>query len=57
MGTELEEKVISSLVNNQLPCPVAFKIAKEFKVSPQEVGETADKLGIKISSCQLGCFP
>jgi hypothetical protein len=57
MGTELEEKVISSLVNNQLPCPVAFKIAKEFKVSLQEVGETADKLGIKISSCQLGCFP
>lgn len=57
MGTELEEKITSSLVNAQLPCPVAFKIAKELKVSLQEVGETTDKLGIKISSCQLGCFP
>jgi len=57
MGTELEEKITSSPVNAQLPCPVAFKIAKELKVSPREVGETTDKLGVKISSCQLGCFP
>lgn len=57
MSTSLEQKVASSLVNGQLPCPVAFKIAKELKVSLREVGETADKLGIKISSCQLGCFP
>ena len=57
MSTELEEKVASSLVDDQLPCPAAFKIAKELKVSLREVGETADKLGIKISSCQLGCFP
>ncbi len=57
MSTELEEKITSSLVNGQLPCPIAFKIAKELKVSLREVGETTDKLGIKISSCQLGCFP
>ena len=57
MSNELEEKIKSSLVNGKLPCAVAFKIAKELKVSPREVGETADKLGIKISSCQLGCFP
>jgi len=57
MGTELEEKVVSSLVDGKLSCAVAFKIAKELKVSPREVGEIADKLGIKFSSCQLGCFP
>ena len=57
MDAEFEEKITSSLVDNQLPCPTAFKIAKDFKVSLQEVGETTDKLGIKISSCQLGCFP
>ncbi len=57
MGTEVEEKVKSSLVNGKLPCAVAFKIAKELKVSPREVGERADKLGIKICNCQLGCFP
>lgn len=57
MSAELEEKITSSLVNNKLPCPVAFKIARELKVSLHEVGEAADRLGIRISSCQLGCFP
>ena len=57
MNTELEEKITSSLVDDQLPCPVAFKIAGELKVSLREVGETTDKLGLKISNCQLGCFP
>ncbi len=57
MATELEEKITSSLVNGQLPCPVAFKIASELKVSLREVGECTDDLGIKLSSCQLGCFP
>lgn len=57
MSTPLEERIVSSLVAGQLPCPVAFKIAKELKTNLREVGETADKLGIKISSCQLGCFP
>ncbi len=57
MSTELEEKITSSLANDRLPCPTAFKIARELKVSLQEVGETTDKLGIKISRCQLGCFP
>ena len=57
MDTELEAKIKSSLVDDRLPCPVAFKIAKELKVSPREVGKTADKLSVKICSCQLGCFP
>ena len=57
MGTELEENIKSSLVNGKLPCPLAFKIAKECKVSPREVGETANKLSVKLSGCQLGCFP
>ena len=56
MDTELEEKVTSSLVDGRLSCAVAFKIAKELKVSPREVGETADKLRIRIAKCQLGCF-
>jgi hypothetical protein len=57
LSTELEEKITSSLANDRLPCTTAFKIAQELKVSLREVGETTDKLGIKISSCQLGCFP
>lgn len=57
MSKELEEKIAASLVNGKLPCAVAFKVAKEQKVSPKEVGETCNKLKIKIVSCQLGCFP
>ncbi len=57
MSNELEEKIRSSLVNGKLPCPVAFKVAREMKVSLKEVGETANKLSIKIAACQLGCFP
>lgn len=57
MSTELEEKIESSLADGKLPCPVAFKIAKDLKVSLQEVGQAADKLGIMICNCQLGCFP
>ncbi len=57
MGTELEEKVVSFLVDGKLSCAVAFKIAKELKVGIREVGKTADELGIRIVKCQLGCFP
>ena len=56
LNIALEEKIVSSLVNDQLPCPVAFKIDRELKVSPREIGKTTDKLGVRIVNCQLGCF-
>lgn len=57
MTTNLEETIKASLVNGKLPCAVAFKIAKQLKVSPKEVGTACNKLSVKIASCQLGCFP
>ena len=57
MATELDEKIKASLVNGKLPCAVAFKIAKQLNVGTKEVGEACNKLNLKISSCQLGCFP
>ena len=53
----LAEEMRASLVNGRLPCAIAFKIAKKLKVSPRTVGDMANELGIKIASCQLGCFP
>lgn len=53
----LEEEMRASLVNGRLPCAIAFKIAKKLKVSPKTVGDAANRLQIKISTCQLGCFP
>ena len=57
MNRTLEEELQASLVNGKLPCAQAFRIAKKFKVAPRQVGDVANKLNIKISSCQLGCFP
>lgn len=57
MGTELEEKIKTSLENGRLPCPAAFRISRELKVSLKEVGETCNRLNIKVCHCQLGCFP
>lgn len=57
MNSRLEEALKASLVNGSLPCAVAFKIARKLKVTPRQVGDTANKLNIKIVSCQLGCFP
>ncbi|MFC2047906.1 hypothetical protein ACFLSK_00595 [Chloroflexota bacterium] len=57
MTKELEEKIKASLVNGKLPCASAFKIAKQLNVSTKEVGEACNRLSVKISSCQLGCFP
>lgn len=57
MENELEKKIKSSLVDGKLPCAIAFKIAKELKVGPRDVGEAANRSSVKISRCQLGCFP
>jgi len=53
----LENEIQDSLVDGRLPCAVAFKIAGKLKVTPRQVGDAANRLNIKIVSCQLGCFP
>ena len=53
----IENEIQASLVNGRLPCAVAFKIAGKLKVTPRQVGDAANRLSIKITSCQLGCFP
>ncbi|MGB2583495.1 MAG: hypothetical protein WBC89_04995 [Dehalococcoidia bacterium] len=57
MDKTMEDEVQASLVNGRLPCAQAFRIAKKFKVAPKDVGDTANRLSIKICTCQLGCFP
>ena len=57
MDKTLEEEMRACLVDGKLPCAEAFRIAKQLKVATKDVGDTANQLNIKISSCQLGCFP
>ncbi|MEW6359994.1 MAG: hypothetical protein AB1696_26895 [Planctomycetota bacterium] len=42
--------------DKRLPCGVAFQIAEELGVKPIQIGQAANKLGVKIVNCQLGCF-
>ena len=52
----LAQAVRAALVEGMLPCADAFRIARELKVPPAEVGRAADRLGVRISRCQLGLF-
>ena len=59
-GKDIDETVAqrikTSLVNGRLPCVLAFKVGGELEINPKDVGDAANRLNIKISSCQLGCF-
>ena len=50
------EAVQSSLVSGKIPCKTAWDVAKKLTVSRRKVGDTASKLNIRVSDCQLGCF-
>jgi hypothetical protein len=53
---ELEEYLSSLLVNGRLPCKAAWSVADRFNLSKLKIGAACDRLGIKISDCQLGTF-
>jgi hypothetical protein len=56
MLSDLEEKVKAALKDGYLSCPTAWRIAKDSDVPRIAVGVIADRLGIRITDCQLGCF-
>jgi hypothetical protein len=39
-----------------LACAQAFNPSKERDISLKEIGDACNRNGIKIVSCQLGCF-
>lgn len=53
---ELEKRLRKAANEHRIHCSSALAIAKSLGISPGEVGNTANKLEIKISKCQLGCF-
>lgn len=54
--SQLESIVKASLKDGYLPCAVAFKIARDARVAKVAVGETIDRLGFRVTDCQIGCF-
>ena len=56
MTDELRHEMLKKAVEGKLSCATARKIAEDLKLSYQEIGKAANELGIRIKSCQLGCF-
>jgi len=54
--SELQDEIMNASKDGDINCAQALAIAKKLKISPKEVGEKIDELGIKTHNCQLGCF-
>jgi hypothetical protein len=52
----LEADIKASLRDGYLPCPAAWKIAREAGVTKIAVGEACDRMGIRVTDCQIGFF-
>lgn len=52
----LQDRILTSAKDGELPCAVAFAVAEELGVSAHEIGKTADLLDLRLTKCQLGLF-
>ena len=54
--SHLESMVKSSLKDGYLSCPVAWEIANKANVTKIAIGDISDRLGVRITDCQIGFF-
>jgi len=54
--SQLKSAVETAMKDGYVACPSAWKVAKDIGVSRLDVGVMIDKLGIRVTACQLGCF-
>jgi hypothetical protein len=52
----VEQRLKESARDSKVSCALARKIAEDLDVPYKVVGETANRLKIKIKNCDLGCF-
>ena len=52
------EQILKQYLNKdgKINCLDAFKLARELKIEPSEIGELTKKHNIKIDNCELGVF-
>ncbi|MFC1865882.1 hypothetical protein ACFLYB_04125 [Chloroflexota bacterium] len=53
---QLEALVKESLKDGYLSCSVAWEIANEANITKIAIGDIADRLGVRITNCQIGFF-
>jgi hypothetical protein len=56
VAPDLEKAIQKELVDDRIPCSTAFSLAEKFNIPKMVVSSVCEKMGIKISSCQLGAF-
>jgi hypothetical protein len=54
---EVQALIQAAAPNGRIPCAAAFQLAEELGLTRSRLGELFNELNIKISQCQLGCFP
>ena len=52
----IKNEILKRTHKNEVPCAVAFEIAKELRVSADAVGMTVDLIHYRLVKCQLGLF-
>ena len=52
----IRDALLKSAIRGTLPCAVAFDVAKDLGVAPEDIGRTADLLELRLVKCQLGLF-
>lgn len=52
----IERTMRKRATNQEIPCALAFEIARDLGVTTMEVGQTADLMNIAVVKCQLGLF-
>jgi hypothetical protein len=54
--SQLEAAVRAAAKDGYVTCPSGWKVANEAGVSHLDVGAMIDKLGVRVTECQIGCF-
>jgi hypothetical protein len=54
---EVKARIQAAAPNGRIPCAAAWKLAEDLGITRIRLGELLNELNIKISQCQLGCFP
>jgi len=54
--SQLDNAVKAAVKDGCVTCPAGWKLAKDAGVSLLDVGAMIDKLGIRVTGCQIGFF-
>ena len=52
----IEKEMKKRSADLEISCALAFEIAKDLGMTPEEVGRTADLMNVSVVKCQLGLF-